>query len=420
MSTTRILLSMAFAFLLYGAQLLFAQNEVQLGQPVMANSPESSGESLYLSKVKPDRSLARGAEVVLVSGYEPTDSASGMTVQVNVDRPGSKVLLVLSSYDKVNWQVTASPGTAVSGILVGGYYPPTVMTKIPTKGYLQKLPYAYETENVKFKRILAQLNRLFGVERVDAFRGSYRIPSNVDISELDPRNTELTLHGPRPRVPERNFNFELLATDFSRVRWTLIGPLNEKGRAYASKGKVAVSDSGVVYRLKGSQLERLDPQTGRVEPLTLPPNFPRFSHAKDIAYDTNRELITVATLGGEGYLYRYDTIKQKWLDYRSLNNIDIFSLAFDPQGDRYVAWTRRGNLVFISGEGHGLFSREVRTRLEGFGRLYDRGNGPPPRVHLAAKEDDIAIIYIGGNRVSQIWHYSVKTENAVLTYAPYR
>ncbi|WP_255989393.1 hypothetical protein, partial [Chitinolyticbacter albus] len=103
-----------------------AQEEIRFGAPIKAGSAPRLGNLLSLSSAQPPRELARGADIVLVSGYEPSNSPAGMAARVHIDRPGPKVLLVLSSYEKINWQVTASAGTAISGILVSGYYPPTV------------------------------------------------------------------------------------------------------------------------------------------------------------------------------------------------------------------------------------------------------------------------------------------------------
>lgn len=418
MVSARVLFHMLIGIVLACSNAVLAQEGIRFGAPIRANSAPPSDHLLSLSTAQPARELAESAEVVLVSGYEASNGAAGMTVQVNVDRPRSKVLLVMTCYEKVNWHVAASPGTMIAGIIVSGYYPPTVTTMTQTQGYISRLPYAYETENANFKELLARLNALFGIDRVDVFRGSYSIPSTVNISALDPPRVELTIEGSVPKASSKGFAFDLLATDYSKVRWTLAGPVGKAGKANVGEGKVAVSESGkIIYRLNRDQLEVVDSATGQSAVATLPLNFPRFSWAMDIAYDTKRKIVCVVTLGGEGFLYRFDARKQQWIDYRSLNNVDILSLSYDQKADRYVAWTDQGSLVFISSEGAAIFTRTAISRLEGFGRLYDRGNARVPRVLLAAKGDDIALVYIGGNVVSRIWHYNVKTEDAVLTYA---
>ena len=136
----------------------------------------------------------------------------------------------------------------------------------------------------------------------------------------------------------------------------------------------------------------------------------------DIALDTKRGIVTVVSLGGEGFLYRFDIKSRSWIDFRSLNNIDIFSLSYDSSSDRYVGWTDDGKLIFISGNGDALFSKKVIDRLPGFGRLYDKGNNRSPRITIAPNGNDIALIYIAGNVVRSIWYYSLSSESALLTY----
>ncbi|HEX8988686.1 MAG TPA: hypothetical protein VF816_12070 [Rhodocyclaceae bacterium] len=389
----------------------------RFGDPIKADY-ESARDMLPLAASPPPPELAAGAEVVVISGYEPTGKRGGGTaVDVVVDRPKSKVLLVLTSYEKIEWRVTASPGTVISAIVASGYHPPTVTTKIETHGYLFKLPYATETESANFGALVASLGAAFAIDRVDAFRGSYRIPQTVTVSSLDPASPRLTARGAVPQAPSRKLSFDLLARDYSRVPWTLTGPASQSDRGDLQDGKLALDGGGKrVFKLTGDQLEVLDRATDRSYVATLPANFPRFSWAMDVAYDARREIATVVTLGGEGFLYRYDARRQQWIDFRSLNNVDIFALSYDPVADRYVAWTDRGELMFISADGDYLFSKPVASRLDGFGRLYDRGNARVPRLTPVPRGDTVALLYLQGGTVKRIWRYDVRTEKAELTY----
>lgn len=148
----------------------------------------------------------------------------------------------------------------------------------------------------------------------------------------------------------------------------------------------------------------------------MPAGFPAFSWAADLAYDTKRDIVSVVSDGGEGFIYRYDAKAKKWLDFLSLKNVDIASLAYDAAMDRYVAWTSAGRLQFFTPEGYALNSRELVSRLAGFGRLYDRGNGRPPRITIVPNGNDIALVYISDNSVQNIWYYDVKNDSAVLTF----
>lgn len=51
-------------------------------------------------------------------------SRADNTVEVEVDRPGVPILLVLSAYESVRWRIRLSPGTRVVGAVVGGYHAP--------------------------------------------------------------------------------------------------------------------------------------------------------------------------------------------------------------------------------------------------------------------------------------------------------
>jgi hypothetical protein len=135
-----------------------------------------------------------------------------------------------------------------------------------------------------------------------------------------------------------------------------------------------------------------------------------------VAFDVDQDIVTVVTLGGEGFLYRYDAKRKQWLDYRSLNNIDITSLAYDPQAKRYVAWTSDGALLFLSSKGAPLDSKSLKAQLPGFGALYDKGNGHPPNLTISARGPQMALVYVNDDEVSMIWTYDEKTGQAQLTY----
>lgn len=393
------------------------QEQIRLGSSVREDVRDLQ-YLVPLSSSQPPRELAIHSEVILISGYEPANKkTAGRTVQVEVDRPGSRVLLVLTSYKMIHWQVSASPSTIISGIVAWGSETPIVTASTLTQGFLVRLSYAYQTENVNFKQLLATLNSLFGIEKLDVFRGSYSIPSIVKISSLDPFRPELTVNGPPPQKPDKNFTFDLDTTGFKKAVWSLTGPVQGEDESYIDQGRIAISSSGkVIYRLRGEDLEISYQLEGNREVATLPPNFPKFSWPMDVAYDSKREIVSVVTLGGEGFLYRFDAARKQWIDFRSLNNIDIYSLSYDQSNDRYVAWTDHGSLLFISGEGNALFKRKILHKLPGFGRLYDRNNGPVPRITIVPHGNDIALLYIRNKSVKNIWCYNVENDTAVFTY----
>ncbi|MBA4110330.1 MAG: hypothetical protein C0487_12135 [Leptothrix sp. (in: Bacteria)] len=394
------------------AQLALPSGSVRFGAPVKPiNDPQ-----VPLLTQAPPADLATGAEVILVSGYEPSAGAT----QVKVDRPGKQVLLVLSSYEKILWRVEPSPGTVIKAILVASYQDRSgVIASQDTRAYLVKLPYAYQADNIQFRQVLARLNAWFGVDKVDAHKGSYSLPSTVEISSLDAPRAELSMAGVQAQAPAVPFGFHLLTADWRQVAWSNAGPAAPvpPGQTLLTEGKVALSPSGQqAYVLVGDGLQVMDRRTRQGVTVPLPTSFPSFSWATDLAYDVDQDIVTVVSLGGEGYLYRYDAKRQRWLDHRSLSNVDITSLAYDPVGKRYVAWTSDGDLLFISNQGKALASKRLRQQLVGFGSTYDGNNGSPPRLTLAPRGHLIALVHFGGRGVNHIWTYDEAKGTVLLTY----
>jgi len=384
----------------------------RFGSPV---APLNEREQPLLREAPP-RSLATDAELVVVSGYE---GSPGVT-RVRLNRPGKRVLLVLSSYDKILWRVEPGPRTTISGVVLASHGDESrVVADIPMPVHLVKLPYAYDTDNIKFRSLLGQLNRWFGVEKIDAVRGEYKLPPVVEIVAPTPGRPELTLQGVAATAPASVFDFDLLTRDYRKAGFrndgTSTTPRQELNLLAGSQ--TALSGSGrYVYVLTGSGLQETDIESGVRTPVPVPTDFPSFSWATAVAYDSHQDIVTVVTLGGEGFLYRYDTRRKRWLDYRSLNNVDITSLAYDPQARRYVAWTSDGRLLTISNSGEALGSKALKSMLPGFGTLYDGGNGSPPALILAPRSPNVALVHLQGGAVAMIWTYDEKTGQARLTY----
>jgi hypothetical protein len=363
----------------------------------------------------PPRAIADGTEVLVVSGYEPSQQPT----RVVVSRPGKQVLMVLTSYEKVLWKLDIDATTTLKGVLLSSYDGAGgVISNVRAPLFTVKLPYATTTENVNYGGLLG----LLGVTRADVFRGSYAVPALVMIQELDAPRAELTLAGIAPTVPSKVFSFDLLTSDFRKRSYRNTGPIspNDEKLTLLSDSRRAISASGdKVYDIEGghSTLTVVDRGTGQARPLPLPANFPQFSWATGVAYDTQNHIVTVVTLGGEGFLYRYDVRREQWIDFRSLNNIDIKAFAYDSVGKRYLAWTDYGDLLSISSDGNLQSKRpQLAKQLKGFGRLYDGGNAPPPQVVLAPRGSDIAFVYTEGSQVSHIWSYDEVTGQVALTY----
>ena len=157
--------------------------------------------------------------------------------------------------------------------------------------------------------------------------------------------------------------FDRGGQEYSYIRRTL-----SRANHSATPIGMAISPDGrEIYRLTKSGILVFNRNTGESNNFDLPLNFPRLSRGTDLAYDSRRDLVSLVSLGGEGYLYRFDAQQRRWLDVRSLDNIDLKSLTYERTLDRYVAQVEdfgmnEGNLVFITGNGE-LLQQETREGL---------------------------------------------------------
>ncbi len=189
-----------------------------------------------------------------------------------------------------------------------------------------------------------------------------------------------------------------------------------------SQTGIAISpDRQELYRLTDNGIQITNKHTGHLENFPLPYSFPQLSWGTDITYDSKRDLVSLVSFGGEGYFYRFDVKQRRWLDVRSLNNLDLKSITYDRITDRYVAWAEdygmnRGNLLFFSGTGILLSQENISDRMAGFHRLSDRGYAMQSPVEIFARGNNLALMIYKGNSVQYIWHYDLDSKNVRLTY----
>lgn len=192
-------------------------------------------------------------------------------------------------------------------------------------------------------------------------------------------------------------------------------------RTSSQIGLAIAPDGTTIYQKTKNGIKAINKKTGEQKIFEIPRNFPQLSWGTDITYDSRRDLVTLASLGGEGFLYRFNVKKRRWQDVRSLNNFDIKSLAYDRKLDRYVAWTEdfgynKGNLLFIAGTGELLGQKSISDRMNGFYQLYDRENQPLPTVEIMVKGNKIALMTHSKNSVQSIWYYDMPTDTIKSTY----
>ncbi len=380
-----------------------------------AGGADTERNRILLSERQPPPELAEGAEVLVVSGKEADRAENGQRVKVSVERPGKKVLLVLASRARVAWEVAPGTGTQMAGVLVSSGNGSIVQMTDPAPGFASQLPVPEEAGAGEVKELLARLHALFGSTRIDLLRAQRALPRSLELGPLDAPRPELAYQAPAGRTAQ----FELLSTEFRLVPWRFDGPVQESKVSYVTEGKVVLAPGGgTIYQVSGDKLMITDRRTQAQKFAALPDNFPRFSWAMDVAYDSRRNYVTVITLGGEGYIYRFDAVKQVWVDVRSVNNVDIGSMAYEPKGDRYLAWTTDHEFMVIAGDGGPLRRYDIRSDLSGFNRVMGDESGNHHAVTLAGSGDEIAIVAWEkkDKSVKAVWRYNLATGSGSKTF----
>jgi hypothetical protein len=127
--------------------------------------------------------MVEGAELVVVSGY--TAGQPGGIVRVVLDRCGARVLLVLSSYETVAWQLDVRPGTRLAAVVVSAYREVTVAGLGGAPAYRLALPCAAAPGGAPYNDLLQLLQAKLGRCRPDVFRGYARLPGQVAVASCE-------------------------------------------------------------------------------------------------------------------------------------------------------------------------------------------------------------------------------------------
>ncbi len=406
-----------------------ARDQTSSGWLSQKSEPRAESSAIPTHAIPKD--LANNAEVIVISGYEPEERGASTKTRVTVDRPGQNVVLVLSSYEPVNWQISATATTQIKGIVWSSHDPgATIETPDSAQTYRTDLQFADALESPNFVQLLRELNTLFGIDRVSAYRGDYRLAQSITVAQPDPPNVNLTLAGPDVEPPPVDLPFKLYLSNLTAIPWTLAGPQGEiKHELVAARKFTASPDGTKIYEVKEDDLFYVtDLDTQKNKTFKLPKDFPEFSWIMDLAYDSRRDIVAVVTLGGEGHFYRFDADGEQWLDVQSMNDLDFFALTYDAADDRYLGivddWGGESDLVFLSPSGGILSSQLLFDVLPSYWRFQDLENSDLSGIDLFAKGPHVAVVkYDRDNfdpsatrKVQAIWHYDEQKNIGSLTY----
>lgn len=406
-----------------------AKNTTQSGPVIKAEEPTPENGYIHLQELPGLLGAPLDAEYIFLSGYRPERNQN--RVRVVLDRPRRTVVLILSTYEPTVWEVEATAGTNIAHVLVGDRGNSALKSDLPLVAYRTRLPHSYEIQNASFQRVLDALYDIYGTDRVDHHFGSYSLPEIITVGSLALPDPRLSLDWPPVTETSVDFRFDLTSRDLTKSTWTASGPLSGQVSDVTIPQTTAFSpDRRTAYRIDRNGIEIVDMQSSITRSFPLPPNFSRLSWPEGIAYDSENDIVAIATSGGggAGAFYRFDAVRERWLDYRDLDRSNgVASLSFDPVEKVYIAAHEDyPGLIVLSPEGDYLQMIDLKEVLPGIFRTYDRGNGPVPALSVIPHGRYIAILSIAGRTdrgtergerpVSRIWLYDKRSHTAQLTY----
>lgn len=346
-------------------------------------SPERENEGAHGSA----DAMTWGAQsdTLVVSAYE----FSASTTKVAVDHPARPVLLVLSSYRATHWQVQVQPGTRLRAIVVGAQDGSSTVSAPPQVPVVtDPIGYAHDVDNAKFRSLIRRLNSRYGVTKVMALNGSYRLPETIILRGPFVPDPRLTIQGVQAQPTSIKMDFELPSADGRLLPWSNTGPRGGKtftglvrggGLRAWSKGAPAVvrNDGAEAYELTGNGGTLMwfpKGLSGPKQKVDVPASLPPLSWASALAWDQAKGLLSLVSFGGEGYFYRYDTRRREWLGATSLRDRDLTGLAVDPRSGRCVGVSIAAELLVFNERGEIDEVLPLRDQLLDLNSVYDRGN----------------------------------------------
>ncbi|MBX7168130.1 MAG: hypothetical protein K1X74_17475 [Pirellulales bacterium] len=392
----------------------------------------------FLSRV----AVGDDRELHVVGVYEG-DTKTGTTIHggraaVRVDRPGKRVILYCCAYERVLWNIEATPATTLERVILAGYDQQAAEVKpeeVPvtpaaeavagsanTAG--ERLGYCYAVASDEFRVLAAALPRVTGLP-ISSFHGGYRAdldkPFVADKVDDDPR---LKPEFPVPTMPAGRAGLRFSAVHVVPqggapierhlppypwlCEFTLAGPDWKKAQRLpdGSEQALLAKDANAVFVLNREGLLKFDLELKHGEPLgkmadTASPRY------HTMWFDPAADQLNVLFTQDQLAWGTYDGKSMKWTQ-RKLNSVPAFgAAAFDPAaGKLYTIQESLGGegrlLTFAERNAAGAVLSTLPLIQSGDGMGRPDGGGPVERHdQLVVVEGGVA--WIAASLPSALW-----------------
>lgn len=128
----------------------------------------------------PIAELARNSQIEALGVYQgkmvgmqatASDRRKG-NIEVRIRRSAKPIVLVLSSYEPVRWQLIREPGANLVVVLISGYYQSEVVGAGTARVVMNGSSFAYKPESQEYSTLNRDVMRLTG-KSIGIFQGRY-------------------------------------------------------------------------------------------------------------------------------------------------------------------------------------------------------------------------------------------------------
>jgi len=145
----------------------------------IANSGQLTKTPIKSAATGPLTDLAKDAQVEAVGVYQGNSSGSKTAdqrnlgfVDVRIRRSTKPIILVLSSYEPVRWNLIQEPGARLVAVLVSSYYPSQVVGAGTAPIVVNGSSYAYKIDSPEYRVLNQAVSNVTG-KSIGVFQGRY-------------------------------------------------------------------------------------------------------------------------------------------------------------------------------------------------------------------------------------------------------
>lgn len=336
-------------------------------------------------KVKKEQELHA---VSVVKGYLNNENGNGTPMaNVTIDRPEKEVVLLLSSTNPLQWNITSADRTNIVKIMVNSGNKDLTTVYLNKKQYNHIIDWGsgvmpYESYGIEFVKFKEQIKQKTGVETLASFSGAYESKDEFVIDVVS-SNPNLSVNNLSVNHAQTDSKLPLLLKiNGVRAQYNPNAELLNNIPIILEESHVIYSDLQNIYLHVSDQGFKTYNHEGRLlTKVDLDPALPAFTGNKSIAYDENNNIVSIITSGKNSHLYSYDLVQKKWrvFDVQDENYSDIAynkykknyqTIAIDKEGIVSIAsFDDAGSQVRIQNFDIRLFS--------GLSDLYDPSKSSP-------------------------------------------